>query len=208
MNLVITAPEEVITPAQLIMRLPPDAAMSDDDFFEFCQRNRDLRIERKADGEIIIMAPAGGETGGRNAKLGTYLGIWTMRDGRGIAFDSSTGFDLPNGATLSPDAAWVLRERLAHLTPTQKRKFLPLCPDFVIELQSPSDRLDDLKEKMQEYIDNGAQLGWLLVPDTRTAYVYRPGQDPEHLLNATQLSGDPELPGFVLNLREIWDPGF
>jgi Uma2 family endonuclease len=208
MNLVISAPEEVIAPAQLIMRLPPDAAMSADDFFDFCQRNRDLRIERKANGEIIIMSPAGGETGGRNAKLATYLGIWSMRDGRGIAFDSSTGFDLPNGATLSPDAAWVLRERLAHLTPMQKRKFLPLCPDFVIELQSPSDRLDDLKEKMQEYIDNGAQLGWLLAPDTRTAYIYRPGQVPEHLPGAAQLSGDPELPGFVLDLREIWNPGF
>lgn len=208
MNLVITAPKEVIAPAQLIMRLPPDVAMSADDFFDFCQRNRDLRIERKANGEIIIMSPAGGETGGRNATLSFYLTRWARADGSGVAFDSSTGFDLPNGATLSPDAAWVLRERLAHLTPRQKRKFLPLCPDFVIELQSPSDRLDDLKEKMQEYIDNGAQLGWLLAPDTRTAYIYRPDQEPERLSNATQLSGDPELPGFVLDLREIWDPGF
>lgn len=137
-----------------------------------------------------------------------FLARWAREDGRGVAFDSSTGFDLPNGATFSPDAAWVLRTRLAHLTPMQKRKFLPLCPDFVVELQSPSDRLDDLKEKIQEYIDNGAQLGWLLVPDTRTAYVYRPGREPEHVPGASRLSGDPELPGFVLDLNEIWNPGF
>jgi Uma2 family endonuclease len=208
MDLVITAPEKVITSARLVMSSPAGVHMTDDEFFTFCQRNRDLRIERTASGEIVIMPPAGGETGSRNARLAVLLGVWAMKDGRGVAFDSSTGFDLPNGATRSPDAAWVLRERLVKLTPQQKRKFLPLCPDFVIELQSPSDTLDDLQQKMEEYIDNGAQLGWLLAPDTQTVYVYRTGAAMEQLHAPAQLVGDPLLPGFVLNLAEIWDPGF
>jgi Uma2 family endonuclease len=182
--------------------------MTAEEFFAFCQQNRDLRIERTANGEIVIMPPAGGETGSRNAKLAVLLGVWAMQDGRGVAFDSSTGFDLPNGATRSPDAAWVLRERLGKLTPQQKRKFLPLCPDFVVELQSPSDTLDDLQQKMQEYIGNGTRLGWLLAPDTKTVYIYEHGAPLVQLEAPTQITGDPLLPGFVLNLVEIWDPGF
>jgi Uma2 family endonuclease len=131
-----------------------------------------------------------------------------MQNGSGVAFDSSTGFDLPNGATRSPDAAWVLRERLSKLTSQQKRKFLPLCPDFVVELQSPSDTLGDLQQKMQEYIDNGAQLGWLLAPDTKTVYIYKHGAPVERLDAPAQITADPLLPDFVLNLAEVWDPGF
>lgn len=208
MDLVITAPEKVITPARLVMSFPTGVSMTAEEFFAFCQQNRDLRIERTSNGEIVIMPPAGGETGSRNAKLAVLLGVWAMQDGRGVAFDSSTGFDLPNGATRSPDAAWVLRERLGKLTPQQKRKFLPLCPDFVVELQSPSDTLDDLQQKMQEYIGNGTRLGWLLAPDTKTVYIYEHGAPLVQLDAPTQITGDPLLPGFVLNLVEIWDPGF
>ena len=154
------------------------------------------------------MAPAGGEAGSRNMNLAAVVGQWARQDGRGVAFDSSTGFDLPNGATRSPDVAWVLRERLSQLTPQQKRKFLPLCPDFVIELRSPSDRVDDLKQKMKEYIETGALLGWLLIPETRTVIVYQHGREPEMLDDPTELIGDPLLPGLRLSLAEIWDPGF
>jgi Uma2 family endonuclease len=208
MGFVINAPETLVPTSRVVMRLDDDATMTAEQFFEFCQMNRGLRIERTAEGEIIIMPPAGGETGSRNLSLGMRVGIWARDDGRGVGFDSSTGFILPNGATRSPDAAWVLRERLIHLAPEQKRKFLPLCPDFVVELQSPSDTVADLKKKLQEYIENGAQLGWLLVPDTREVYVYRPASEPEQLANPTQITGDPLLPGFVLTLAEIWDPGF
>ena len=154
------------------------------------------------------MSPAGGETGSRNAELTYALRHWAKRNKRGVAFDSSTGFILPNGATRSPDSAWVLRERLTTLTPRQKKKFLPLCPDFVIELRSPTDEVDDLKDKMQEYIDNGARLGWLLIPETQEVYIYRPDAAPEYLSNPTQTSGESVAPGFVLELADIWDAGF
>jgi Uma2 family endonuclease len=193
---------------QLVVNFSPAIEMTDKQFFEFCQINRDLRIERTATGKVILMAPAGGETGGRNAGLTASLYMWARQDGRGVAFDSSTGFKLPNGATRSPDASWVLRERLLKLTAAEKQQFLPLCPDFVIELRSPSDRVVDLQDKMQEYIDNGARLGWLLVPDTRSVYVYRPDTEPEQLSDPAQVTGDPVLPGFVLALAEIWNPGF
>ena len=182
--------------------------MTDEQFFEFCQINRDLRIERTAEGDVVIMPPAGGGTGARNSKINLQLGLWAKQDGRGVVFDSSTGFILPNGATRSPDAAWVERSRLRSLAPEQKEKFLPLCPDFVIELRSPSDPLAMVKEKMQEYISNGAQLGWLIDPTSRRVYVYRPGNDVECLENPTAVSADPTLTGFVLSLAEIWDPGF
>lgn len=208
MNLVLNVPDEILAPARLVMTLPPDTAMTADEFFEFCQHNRKLRIERTASGEVIIMAPAGGEAGSRNINLTTVVRLWAKQNGTGVAFDSSTGFDLPNGATRSPDAAWVLRERLTALTPQQKRKFLPLCPDFVAELRSPSDRIDDLKAKLQEYIENGARLGWLLIPETRTVFIYRPGHDVVQLDDPTTLNGDDVLPDFTLELAEIWDPGF
>jgi Uma2 family endonuclease len=154
------------------------------------------------------MLLAGGETGNRNAAINAALYRWAKMNGTGVAFDSSTGFNLPNGAMRSPDAAWVLRNRLTSLTPEQKRKFLPLCPDFVIELQSPSDTLEGLQGKLQEYIDNGAQLGWLIEPDTHSVYIYCPGQEPEHLQSPGYVNGDPVLPNFVLDLTDIWEPGF
>jgi Uma2 family endonuclease len=136
------------------------------------------------------------------------VGNWARQDGRGVAFDSSTGFILPNGAMRSPEVSWVLRSRLETLTAEQKQKFLPLCPDFVVELRSPSDRMADLHDKMQEYIENGAQLGWLLVLETRMVYVYRPGAAPASHHDPAQIAGDPTLPGVVLKLDAIWDPGF
>ena len=152
------------------------------------------------------MPPTGGESGNRNSEITRQLGNWTKQDGTGAVFDSSTGFKLPNGADRSPDAAWVQKSRLAVLTKEEKEKFLPLCPDFVIELLSPSDELEEVKAKMDEYIENGARLGWLLEPRSRRVYVYRPGESVIMIENTGQISGEPELPGFVLNLREIWEP--
>jgi len=186
----------------------PSIDMTDDQFFEFCQINRDLRIERTAQGDIVIMTPAGGATGARNLRINLRLGLWAIQDDQGVAFGSSTGFILPNGATRSPDGAWVRRSRLVGLRPEQKEKFLPLCPDFVIELRSPSDPLAMVKEKMQEYISNGAQLGWLIDPTSRRVYVYRPAAEVECLDSPAAVSGDPILSGFVLMLAEIWQPGF
>ncbi len=191
----------------LVLQLRPAIDMSREEFFQFCQLNPDLRIERTAEGEIVIMAPAGGETGARNTKLTSQVDRWAEEDSSGVVFDSSTGFDLPNGATRSPDVAWVKRSRLAALTPEEKRKFLPLCPDFVIELRSPSDPLSILKDKMEEYRANGAQLGWLIDPVSRRIYVYRPGADVECLENPAEVAGDPVLPGFVLDLSPVWEPG-
>lgn len=192
----------------VVIRLQPVFDVTEDKFFEFCQLNSDWRIERTAQGEVLIMPPTGGETGSRDAEIITQLRTWARQDGTGVAFGSSTGFDLPNGATRSPDASWVERSRLEMLTTEQKKKFLPLCPDFVIELRSPSDRLDDLKEKMQEYIDNGARLGWLLDPISRRVYVYLPGSPVECLDNPQNISADPVLPGFKLDLARAWEPGF
>jgi Uma2 family endonuclease len=182
--------------------------LDDDLFFAICQANREYRIERTANGDIDIMPPTGGETGSRNARLNRLLGNWADRDGRGEVFGSSTGFALPNGATRSPDASWVKHERLTRLTPEQKRTFLPLAPDFVLELASPSDSVESLREKMDEYLANGTSMGWLLVPEERKVYVYARGEDVQCLENPTELSGDPLMPGFKLGLSKSWEPGF
>jgi Uma2 family endonuclease len=190
----------------VVLKLKPAINLTDDQLFELCQLNRDWRIEYTAQGELIVMPPTGRETSNRNAELTYQVQAWTRRDQAGVAFDSSGGFKLPNGATRSPDAAWVRRSRLAGLTREQKQKFLPLCPDFVIELRSPTDNLQAVLDKMQEYLDNGAQLGWLLDPLTRRVHVYLPQRPPEILDAPNTLSADPLLPGFVLDLRKIWEP--
>jgi len=187
-----------------IVRVEPERPMSSREFFDFCQVNSWWRIERMADGEIVIMPPAGSESGYRSLGLGAQLNYWAKRDGRGKTFDSSAGFELPNAAVLSPDAAWISKARLAALTTEQKRVFAPICPEFVAEVQSPSDSVPQLKRKMYEWIDNGAQLGWLILPDSKTVYVYRPGQEPEFLINITHLKGEGPVEGFVLDLTEIW----
>jgi Uma2 family endonuclease len=192
----------------VVLQMSPVVNLTRDEFFNFCQLNRNLRLERTAGGEIVIMSPAGGSTGSRNSELNAQLRTWAKKDGRGVTFDSSTGFDLPNGATRSPDAAWVLRSRLAQLSPEAKERFLPLCPDFVVELRSPSDKLATLQEKMVEYVENVTQLGWLIDPLSHTVYVYQPAKRVQQLKNQRALSGNPMLPGFVLDLTGIWEPEF
>jgi Uma2 family endonuclease len=190
----------------IVLRMRPAVVMDDDQFFEFCQLNRDLRLERTPEGDIQIMSPSGGESSARNAELMFQLMAWAKKDGTGKVFDSSVGFVLSDGAVLSPDAAWTRRDRLAKLTRDQKRRFLPVCPDFVVELRSPTDRLAGLKEKMEQYIRNGARLGWLIEPEERIVFVYRPDRRVEQLDQIMRLAGDPELPGFVLELAAIWNP--
>ncbi|WP_373526456.1 Uma2 family endonuclease [Nostoc sp.] len=177
--------------------------LTDDQFFQVCQKNRDYRFERTASGELLIMPPTGSDTGRRNVKITTQLDIWNSESNLGEVFDSSTGFTLPNGAERSPDASWVKLERWNALTPEQQEKFAPICPDFVVELRSPSDSLKDLQEKMQEYIENGAQLGWLIDRKNKRVEIYRPGKDVEILNNPNSLSGENVLPGFVLHLQQI-----
>jgi Uma2 family endonuclease len=178
--------------------------LSDSEFYEFCQLNRDWRIERTENGDLVIMPPTGGNTGRRNLSLTTQLGIWCEQDGTGIGFDSSTGFQLPNGAKRSQDASWVRRDRWDALSAQEQEEFPPLTPDFVVELRSKTDSVDDLEAKMREYVANGARLGWLIDPYLRRVMVYRPDQEPTAVEDMRALSGDPELPGFVLDLVRIW----
>ncbi|WP_448573200.1 Uma2 family endonuclease [Trichothermofontia sp.] len=187
----------------LAIALQPTLELTDEQFEEICRHNRDLRLERSARGELIIMPPTGGETGERNAGLIGQLWQWNQSTQLGRIFDSSTGFKLPNGAIRAPDAAWVRRDRWLALTPEQRQKFIPLCPDFAIELRSPSDELADVRAKMCEYQDNGLQLGWLIDPKTQTVEIYRAQQDPELLMNPVILSGESLLPGFSLDLSGI-----
>jgi Uma2 family endonuclease len=172
-------------------------------FWRLCRDNSDLRLERTAKGEVIAMAPAGSDSGWRNGKLTMRLGNWTEADGKGECFDSSTGFTLPNGSVRSPDASWMPKERWEALPPRERIRFAHLCPDFVIELTSPSDKFTDVQTKMVEYIKNGVRLGWLLHREKEIAEVYRPGRPVETLMRPDSLSGEDVLPGFVLDLKGI-----
>lgn len=178
--------------------------LSDEQYFQLCQANRDLKFERTATGELVIMPPTGGETGNRNGRISQQLFNWADLDRTGIAFDSSTGFKLPNSAFRSPDAAWISLERWNTLTPSQKEQFIPLCPDFVIELLSPSDRTSVIQEKMLEYLANGVQLGWLINRKSQQVEIYRPNTEVEIKAAPKTLSGEAVLPGFILNLEPIW----
>lgn len=191
----------------LSLELPSELALhlTQEQFEALAAANRDLRLERTAAGELIVNPPTGGESGRRNLSISTQLGNWfEAHEELGEAFDSSTGFRLPNGADRSPDASWVSRERWESLTPQQQKGFVPLCPDFVIELRSESDSLPKLQAKMREYIDNGAKLGWLIDPQNRRVEIYRPGREIEVWENPTELSAEDILPGFVLSLRRVW----
>ncbi|HAN73571.1 MAG TPA: hypothetical protein DCQ51_14365 [Planktothrix sp. UBA8407] len=188
----------------LILNNPETAPITDEQFYQLCVANRELKLERTAKGDLIIMPPTGGTTGNRNFKLAQQLANWTDTDGTGIGFDSSTCFKLPKGADFSPDAAWIPLAKWHLLTPEQQEKFPPICPDFIIELRSPSDSLKPLQDKMQEYIDNGSRLGWLINPKNRQVEIYRQGKEKEILENPTTLSGEDVLPEFVLNLQLIW----
>jgi Uma2 family endonuclease len=178
--------------------------LTDEQFFQLCQDNRDLRLERNAKGDLIIMPPTGGKTGNSNGRITQQLFNWSDKNGTGIAFDSSTGFKLPNGADRSPDAAWIPLDKWQALTTQQKERFLPLSPDFVIELMSPSDDLETARKKMREYLDNGAKLGWLINRKPRQVEIYRQGKAIEILTNPDSLSGENMLQEFNLNLNLIW----
>ncbi len=185
--------------------------LTDEQFFQLCQNNRDLRFERTANGELIIMSPTGSETGRRNSGLNFQLTAWNIQNNLGVVFDSSTGFKLPDGSDISPDSAWVRRDRWDALTPEQKEKFAPICPDFVVELreaklsrrESASDSLEKLRAKMKVYIKNGAKLGWLLDRKNRQVEISRPDRDVEIRYSPATLSGEDVLPGFVLDLSDI-----
>lgn len=202
----------VQTPASLetetlLIELPKTIGLlvTQEQFAAIAAANRDLRLERTAKGELVVNPPTGWETGRRNWSISGELYLWWRNAGEpGEAFDSSTGFILPNGATRAPDASWVSGERWQTLTPEQKGTFANICPDFVVELRSSSDTLKSLQDKMREYIDNGAKLGWLIDPQQRRVEIYRPGKDVDVLENPAELSGEAVLPDFVLNLRRVW----
>ncbi|NEP14379.1 MAG: Uma2 family endonuclease [Symploca sp. SIO2C1] len=186
-------------PDELLLHVTPEQ------FEALSAVNRNLRLERTAAGELIVNPPTGGESGRRNFNITGQFARWQEEhEDLGEGFDSSTGFRLPNGADRSPDAAWVIRERWQSLTPQQRRGFIPLCPDFAIELRSESDSLSKLQAKMHEYIDNGAKLGWLIDPQNRRVEIYRAGREAEVLEHPSSLSGEDILPGFILNLRRVW----
>jgi Uma2 family endonuclease len=184
-----------------VMPLPK---MSDEQFYQFCRTNPELRIERKANGEVVVKSPAFADTGNRNVRISAQVLIWADADQTGLVFDSSAGFTLPNGAIRSPDTTWILAERWNTLTPEQQASFAPIVPDFVIELRSSSDTIKGLQEKMVEYIENGVRLGLLIDQKNRTVYRYRSNGNVETLENPDAVSCEPELPGFVLQMAKIW----
>lgn len=200
-GMTVSMPEGI----QTVLMMPELAnlRMTDAEFMDFCAQNPELRIEMTSKGELIVMSPVTGRGGNRNFFLsGRFFG-WVERDNTGVGFDSSTCFTLPNGAKRSPDASWIKRERWEALTPEEQDEFPPICPDFVVELRSKSDRLKTLEEKMEEYLLNGAQLGWLIDPLQKRVHIYRPGQPVTILNQPHEVSGEPLLKGFVLNLTGI-----
>ncbi len=184
--------------------IPQTFKVTHEQFQQIAAVNRDLRLERTATGELIVMPPTGSETGNRNQDMSGQLWLWNRQTKLGIAFDSSSGFQLPNGADRSPDASWVKLERWQILTPKEREGFAPLCPDFVVELRSKSDNMEPLREKMREYITNGSRLGWLIDRKNQKVEIYRPNQDLEILDHPRTLSGEDVLPGFVLDLTDVW----
>ena len=206
----MAAPHAIVPPrdfnAGFSLTLPGPPTSGPEWFYDLCRANDEWQFEKTAQGEILIMAPAGGESAFRESKAYAQLEAWSVQDGTGTALNSNAGYWLPNGASRAPDASWVKNSRLAKLTSRQRRAFLPLCPDFLIEVLSPSDSLPKLQAKMEEYRENGARLGWLIDPRKREVHIYRPGQRIEILKRRKNVAADPELPGFVLNLAPIWKP--
>ena len=184
--------------------IPQTFRVTHEQFQQIAAVNRDLRLERTATGELIVMPPTGSDTGKRNLDISGQLWLWNRQTKLGIGFDSSSGFQLPNDADRSPDASWVKLERWQTLTPKQQEGFAPLCPDFVVELRSKSDNMEPLREKMREYIANGAILGWLIDRKNQKVEIYRQNQDVEILDHPRTLSGEDVLPGFVLDLTDVW----
>ncbi len=188
----------------LTLNLNSVIKLTREQFYQLCEENPDLKLERNAQGELIIMAPTGGETGKSNSTINAQIWFWNNQTNGGEVFDSSTGFTLPNGADRSPDVSWVAKSRWEALTKEQKEKFIPLCPDFVIEIMSPSDTLKKVQDKMHEYINNGCRLGWLINRKKQEVEIYRPGQKVEVLKLPQTLSGENILPDFILNMQRIW----
>ncbi len=179
--------------------------MTDEAFAQLCAEHPDLNFELSARGELIIMPPAYTWTGARNSEISAQLRNWARQDKRGVAFDSSTGWLLPTGARRSPDAAWIFKQRIKELDPAAFSRYWPVCPDFVIELRSQFDRVRLLREKMDEWLANGARLGWLIDPEVRTVEIFRPGNEAETLA-AASIAGEGPVAGFVLDLGPVWDP--
>jgi len=188
----------------LPLRFRPETPMSDEELMRFCAANDALRVERDANGEILVMTPAGSKTSKMNMRIGRLLDEWAEQDGRGVAFDSNGGFTLPDGSMRAADAAWVLLMRWDALSAEQQKGYAPLCPDFVIELRSPSDRLSDLNAKMESWLANGAQSGWLIDPEEKTVYVYRPSDSPEVHYHPTSVQGSGVVAGFELVMSRVW----
>ncbi|MEA5448949.1 Uma2 family endonuclease [Leptolyngbya sp. CCNP1308] len=187
----------------LTLTLDPVVQLTREQFYELCKVNHDIHLERSSTGDLILMPPTGWESGRQNSKLNLRVGAWAEQDGTGFVFDSSTGFSLPNGADRSPDVAWVAKSRIEDLAP-DPAKFLPLAPDFLIELRSATDKLATLQHKMSEYRDCGVRLGWLIDPQEKRVEIYRLGRPTEYLSQPEQLSGEEVLPGFALVMAEIW----
>jgi len=188
----------------IAINLNPIIQLTDNQFYQLCRENPEVKFERNAAGELLIMPPTGGETGNCNSEINADFVIWNRQTQLGKVFDSSTCFKLPNGANRSPDVAWISKDRWNALTPEEQEKFPEIAPDFVLELMSPSDSLRETQAKKQEYIDNGVKLGWLINPKMRQVEIYRLGQPVEILASPQQLSGEDVLPGFILNLQIIW----
>jgi len=203
-NSLASSADDATAQDPIVLNFPPGKQLSPDEYFDFCMANRDLHLEQLETGEILIMSPTGGESSDRNSEITMQLRVWAKKDGSGKAFDSSIEFRLPKGSARSPDASWVKLTRWNALSQSERKKFPPLCPEFVLELRSETDRLRKLQAKMVEYIDNGALLGWLIDPLTKTVHVYRPGQPAEVLVNPATVSGETVLPGFELDLKEIF----
>ncbi len=178
--------------------------MTDDELMRFCAANDALRVERDANGEILVMTPAGSRTSKMNLRIGRLLDEWAEADGRGVAFDSNGGFTLPDGSMRAADAAWIALPRWNALSDTDQSRFAPICPDFVIELRSPSDSLPELQQKMEQWIINGAQLAWLIDPIEQEVSVYRPGHNPEVHRHPTSIQGEGVMAGFELVMARIW----
>ena len=188
----------------IAINLNPIIQLTDNQFYQLCRENPEVKFERNAEGKLLIMPPTGGETGNRNSEVNADFVIWNRQTQLGICFDSSTCFKLPNGANRSPDVAWIRKDRWNALTPEEQEKFPLIAPDFVLELILPSDRLQDTQAKMQEYIDNGVRLGWLINPKMHQVEISRLGQPVEILASSQELSGEDVLPGFILNLQITW----
>ncbi|MGB6297817.1 MAG: Uma2 family endonuclease [Rivularia sp. (in: cyanobacteria)] len=189
----------------LTLNLNPIIKLTREQFYQLCETNPELKLERNAQGELIVMPPTGGETGRSNVNLIFQVAKWNEENQLGEVFDSSTGFTLPSGAERSPDVSWVEKSRWDGLTKEQKEKFIPLCPDFVIEIMSASDNLKKLQNKMEEYLENGCRLGWLINRKKQEVEIYRLGKEVELLKLPQTLSGEDVLPEFVLNMQKIWE---